>query len=115
MSAGLAKSSVGEGGLEVRKYRIVVCCGANIATSTIAVTKLAAMLPKQGIQADLIKCSIRELPSYQNVDLIVSTTLVPGARVPVVNGLPLVTGVGAEKVVEEIVQKLLGKESSSRG
>lgn len=88
------------------KYRIVVCCGANIATSTIAYSKLSAILKKNGIQADLIKCSVRDLQMYPNIDLIVSTTTVAGATVPVVKGLPLITGIGVDKLEQEVLEAL---------
>ena len=88
------------------KYRIVVCCGANMATSTIAYMKLQEILKKNGIPADLYKCSVRDLAMYPNADLIVSTTVIANAKVPVIKGLPLITGMGVDGLEKELVETL---------
>ncbi|NPV69222.1 MAG: PTS sugar transporter subunit IIB [Firmicutes bacterium] len=89
--------------------RILVACGTGIATSTMVADKVAEACRSAGIQADITQCKAIEVPSYagQGVDLIVTTTPVsPKTKVPVVNALPYLTGIGADEVSKQIIEKL---------
>lgn len=90
------------------KKRIVVACGTGIATSTVAADRISKECEKAGIDVDIIQCKVSEINSYlADADLIVSTTILPvKTDVPVVNGLPFITGIGIEKAVESIVKEL---------
>ncbi|MCL5045887.1 MAG: PTS sugar transporter subunit IIB [Actinobacteria bacterium] len=93
------------------KKRVLVACGTGIATSTVVATKVADACQKAGIPVEVIQCKAIEVPSYvaQGADLIVSTTILSQKfTVPVVNGLAYLTGIGADQVSEQIVQKLKG-------
>ncbi|HLS52864.1 MAG TPA: PTS sugar transporter subunit IIB [Tissierellaceae bacterium] len=90
--------------------KILVACGAGIATSTMASNKLKEGLKErgklQGVTID--QCKVAEVASKaQGYDLIVSTTQVPSrVEKPVVNGIPFLTGVGLDDAIEEVIEKL---------
>jgi PTS system galactitol-specific IIB component len=64
---------------------------------------------KEGIQVICKQCKAAEIPVYlqQGADLIVTTSQLrfdPG--IPVVKGLAFLTGIGTDKVLEEIMGHL---------
>ena len=66
---------------------------------------------KAGIAVVTKQCKAAEIQGYidQGADLIVSTTQMrfdPG--IPIKNGLPFLTGVGKDKLIEEILELLKG-------
>lgn len=90
--------------------KILVACGTGICTSTIAVNKLKAGLEKLGKlkEVTISQCKVAEVASKApEYDLIVCTTQVPSSvKTPVINGLPFLTGVGVDKLIEDVVSKL---------
>lgn len=90
--------------------KIVVACGAGIATSTVAIQKLKAGFEKRGLlnQVKFIQCTVAELPGkVEGNDMIVTTAqFSQNVDIPVVSGLPFITGIGAEKLIDDIVNKL---------
>lgn len=90
--------------------KILVACGTGIATSTMAAKKLEAALEARGLgkEVSINQCKVAELPFKANeYDLIVVTSRVAqDIKVPVVQGLPFLTGVGMDKTVDEIIEKL---------
>ncbi|UOF90401.1 PTS sugar transporter subunit IIB [Fodinisporobacter ferrooxydans] len=90
------------------KKRILVVCGTGVATSTVVNKKLSVFLKEKGIEAEILQGKVMEVKSLSaQVNLIVATTKVTAdVSVPVVNALPLLTGIGQEKVFSEILQHL---------
>jgi len=90
--------------------KILVACGTGICTSTMVVDKLKKELEKRAKGKDIIisQCKVAEVVSKaDNYDLVISTTQVSGnVSKPVISGLPFLTGVGVDKVVDEIIEKL---------
>ncbi|MCG8542140.1 MAG: PTS sugar transporter subunit IIB [Clostridia bacterium] len=90
--------------------KILIACGTGICTSTMAAKKLIAALEKRGKgnQVTTSQCKVSELASKENgYDLIISTTQVGGdIKLPVVQGVAFLTGVGIDKVVDEVIEKL---------
>lgn len=90
--------------------KILVACGTGIATSTMASDKIQKELDKRGVGSGIIinQCKVAEVPSMaNNYDLIVSTTQVSSSvERPVISGLAFLTGIGLDKVVDEIIEKL---------
>jgi PTS system galactitol-specific IIB component len=80
--------------------RILVVCGTGVATSTVVVQKVRAFCEAEGIDATISQAAVAELASgATNADLIVATTQVPGTvQIPVVHGLPFLTGIGVDAV-----------------
>ncbi len=99
-------------GTQKRKFRIASVCGAGLATSTWIATKLAEILAERGIDADIAEVKIMDLSlSASNYDLIVSASALGDAYgVPVVQTTSILTGVGLDETVEQIVAILEGKE-----
>jgi len=91
-----------------RTFTIVVSCGTAIATSTHVSLKLKEILGERGFLIHTIQCRIAEVTDYADQsDLVVTTAQVPyELKVPVINGLPFLTGLGIKEVIEEIVQIL---------
>ncbi|MBC7264435.1 MAG: PTS sugar transporter subunit IIB [Chloroflexi bacterium] len=92
-----------------KKYSIAICCGANIATSTIVTNRVKEWLTNEGIRAEFIKCKINELPNYKP-DIVISTTPVPDPGCPVFNGVPFVTNTNTGPVKQQILDCLKAME-----
>lgn len=92
-------------------YKIVVACGTAIATSTHVAIKLTELLQERGLRIHTTQCRVAEVPSFApNADLVIATAQVPyDIEVPVVNGLPFLTGIGIEEVIDNIVVLLTNK------
>jgi len=100
-------------GAGARLYKIVVSCGTAIATSTHVSIKLKEMLEERGLQVHTIQCRVVEVPHLApDADLVVSTAQVPfDISIPVVDGLPFLTGIGEKEVIDQIEQILRNRES----
>jgi PTS system galactitol-specific IIB component len=90
------------------KKRILIVCGTGIATSTHVAARVRDVCRQHGIDADIIQARVQEVPAYaHSVDLVIATTQVAYAlEVPVVSGIPFLTGMGEDKAEEQIVQHL---------
>jgi PTS system galactitol-specific IIB component len=90
--------------------RLLVSCGTGIATSTLAADKLKRLLKARGVTVTTTSCKAAEIVSKISTvrpHAIVSTTPVAvKVSVRVFNGLPLISGVGAEKLADEIAAYL---------
>lgn len=89
--------------------RILVACGNGIATSTVVATKVRQFLEEQGIQAETTQTKLMEVPGkVQGYDLLVTTGQFEGQTgdVPVVKGMPILTGIGADQTLQEILRYL---------
>jgi len=92
-----------------KKKNILFVCATGIATSTVAEEKTMDYLHEHGADADYVQANVSSLQQYDtsSIDLVVATTQVPyDLGVPVINALPLITGVGAEKVLENILKEV---------
>ena len=88
---------------------VIVSCGTAIATSTVAAKAIEEACKAAGIDVVTKQCKAAEIPVLleQGADLIVTTSQMrfdPG--IPVVKGLPFLTGIGIEAVVKEIIDIL---------
>jgi len=93
--------------------RVLIACGTAIATATHIRTKVAKLLEENGIEADLTQCRVTEVPFFlktKKTHLILTTSNVPDIEdIPVFNAVPLLTGIGREKLEQDIL-KVLKKE-----
>ncbi|EEX26466.1 PTS system, Lactose/Cellobiose specific IIB subunit [Limosilactobacillus fermentum 28-3-CHN] len=89
---------------------LMVVCGSGIATSTVVEGKIKEFLESKGVadKVKMLKGNIAEQVNHvDDYDAFVSTTVVPdNVKDKVISGLPILTGVGAENVYEEILEKL---------
>ena len=89
--------------------RILVACGNGIATSTVVATKVREYLQQHGIDVSTTQTKLMELPGkVQDYDLLVTTGQFDGQTggVPVIKGMPILTGIGADQTMEEILNLL---------
>ncbi len=86
---------------------ILISCGTGVVTSTLATNRLSKMLDERGYKGlyKTTQYKIAELASKDDgFDVIVHTTTVPSyLKTPCVNALPLVTGVGMDKVADQVI------------
>jgi len=90
--------------------KLLVICGAGHATSTIAVSKINKWLEAENYtdQVKIYQSKIAdELNKMDDYDAVVSTTIVPDSvKAKVINGLGLLTGIGADKIFEDVKTRL---------
>ncbi|MFL7813405.1 MAG: PTS sugar transporter subunit IIB [Anaerolineales bacterium] len=100
--------------MSTRTYTIVVSCGTAIATSTHVSLKLKEVLAERGLSIHTIQCRVSEVTDYaDHADLVVTTAQIPfDLNVPVINGLPFLTGVGIKEVIDSIEHELTTGEEN---
>lgn len=89
------------------KINIAVACGGGIFTTTVVTDKIKEILKKEKIPFSINPHKITEVPNLEGDDLIVvtgKTNAKNKAGAPVMLGLPLFTGVGAEQFTEELLE-----------
>lgn len=85
--------------------RILLACGMGVATSTVVINRLQEEMKARGLgnAYKATQCKIAEVPTKaSDFDFVIATTRVMDVGIPVVNGVPLLTGVGAAKIWDEI-------------
>jgi PTS system galactitol-specific IIB component len=85
---------------------VIVSCGTGIATSTVVAKSIEEACKAAGISVITKQCKAAEIQVLidQGADLIVTTSQMrsdPG--IPVIRGLAFLTGIGKDKVLEEII------------
>ncbi|MDY7075668.1 MAG: PTS sugar transporter subunit IIB [Chloroflexota bacterium] len=90
------------------KKRVAVICGASIVTSTIIEEKLKQLFKEKNIEVEISKGLTLEADRLaQNADLIVATAFLrTDYGVPVVDGVPFLTGVDVEETARQILEIL---------
>lgn len=94
-----------EGGSSLLKKILFVCATGGI-TSTVAENHIIEACKKGGVDVKTIRCSAPEVRSFvDDVDFIVSTAAIGNNYPkPVVDGLPFLTGIGRDELIEKIVE-----------
>lgn len=90
--------------------KIFVACGSGVVTSTIAINKLKEGLDDRHIPEEDYKIgqgSVGEIesnaPEYDAV-LVTSQYESDNVQIPIINGISLLTGVGADQVLDKIAK-----------
>lgn len=90
--------------------KLLVICGTGIATSTVVTGKIKDWLKENKLENEVQVFQGKvsdEIKSFDNYDVVVSTTIVPDQlQDKVVNGIPLLTGVGVDEFYAELKEKL---------
>lgn len=89
--------------------KILIACGNGIATSTVVATKVREYLNEKGLNVVTTQCKLMEVPGkIEGYDLLVTTGQFEGLTkgVPVVKGMPLLIGIGANELLTEIYDLL---------
>lgn len=91
--------------------RLLVICGCGHATSTVAIEKIRDYLKGENLdnQVEIIQSKIAsEENRLDEYDIVVSTTVVQAdLQDKVINGLPLLIGVGQDELFATIKEKVL--------
>lgn len=89
---------------------IVFVCGSGVATSTVVTNKIKDWLKEQGMDSNVKitqSTMMSELNNIDDYDAVVSTTTIPDTLTDkVISGLPLLTGIGGDEVLEQIGEKI---------
>ena len=100
------------------KYLIYVACGSAAASAALARRRLIDELAKRKIKANVEVHRILELPGQvasRKPDVVIVTAGQTPASLPddivIVKGIPLMTGFGIDKLVDDMLAELKGKES----
>lgn len=88
--------------------RVLVACGNGIATSTVVASKIRDYAEQEGVSIMTDQCKLMEVPGKgDNYDLVVTTGQFGGeVDTPVVGGMSLLTGIGQEDTLKEIMEYL---------
>ncbi len=92
------------------KKRIIVACGTGGVTSKNVAMKIEKFLKEKNVDCFIDTCKVvevREKAKLLKPDLVVSPTQLPEVGVPKVVATALLTGVGADKVYNEIYDILM--------
>lgn len=88
---------------------VLVSCGTAVATSTVVARAIEDACKQAGLRVNTRQCRATELKALvqQGADLIVTTTPVPkDIGIPVIQGLPFLTGIGRDAVLKQIIEVL---------
>jgi len=95
---------------ELIMKKLLIVCGTGVATSTVVTGKVKDFLKKNGLEkkVTLYQSKIAdEVNHLDDYDIVLSTTIVPDhLKEKVINGVPLLTGIGADKVFETIKKEI---------
>lgn len=88
--------------------KVLVICGTGIATSTVVAMKIQDFCESRNIPVVVSQGKVMDiLRGIEGYDLIVSTTPIPPKiTIPVIEGLPFLTGVGIDATLEKIAEAL---------
>lgn len=91
------------------KRKVIVACGGAVATSTLAAEEIKELCEAHGIQVEFVQCRINEIETFMDgVHLICTTAKVDRTfgDIPLVHGMPFISGVGMETLRETILTLL---------
>ena len=90
--------------------KIVLACGAGVATSAVVAQKVSALLDANGMEGayEIVQCALNEAKdACADADLLIATTVAPeGLTCPYVNGVPFLTGIGRPAAEQEVLEAL---------
>ncbi|EOT25743.1 PTS system, galactitol-specific IIB component [Enterococcus sp. DIV2402] len=89
----------------MKKVRVLIACGAGIATSTVVVKKVEDLFAEHHIPCEIQQIKISEAVGKQeNADMLISTTMLPTQyKIPAIQAMAFLTGIGTEKVEDKII------------
>ncbi|ERL09467.1 PTS sugar transporter subunit IIB [Olsenella profusa] len=89
--------------------RVLVACGNGVATSTVVASKIRDYCKERGLDVQTNQCRMIELHDKGDAyDLIVTSGKFsdPDVKTPCIMAISLLTGIGADKTLEQIYQAL---------
>ncbi len=93
------------------KKKVIVACGGAVATSTVAANKVVELCKNNNVDIEICQVRISEIESNLPADLIITTSKVKrDFGVPLLTGMPFISGVGVEKTEAKILKILREEE-----
>lgn len=90
--------------------KVLVACGTSIATATHAANTVLDLAKELGVQVDVAQCKAGEIKFKMQTfppDLVIAMTPVPDdLGVPVLSGVPFLSGVGLDQLKEQVTEIL---------
>ena len=88
--------------------KILVACGAGLATSTMVSQKIDSILESRNIPHKITQCTLAEIETNSSgMDLVVTTMKVnKNLSVPYMFGGPFLTGINEERATSELLEFL---------
>lgn len=92
-----------------REAKVLVVCADGVATSTVVLVTLREFLEERGIHSIFHQGRVLDANRTikgENFDFIVSTagtSLDIDADIPIISGVPFLTGIGKEEAFEQII------------
>ncbi|WP_054705619.1 PTS sugar transporter subunit IIB [Bacillus sp. JCM 19041] len=92
----------------MKKKKVLVACGAGIATSTVVNNAIEEMAKENGLKVDLVQIKISEVGAHRDTaDLLVTTAMTKTEYpFPVINARSFLTGIGTDQTKKEILEAL---------
>lgn len=91
--------------------KILLACSTGVATSTIVINRLNQAMESRGLKGQymITQCKTGEVAAKQDdYDFVVATAQLPPLKIDVINGVPLLTGIGAEAIWNDIAKRITG-------
>ncbi|MCP2378756.1 PTS sugar transporter subunit IIB [Cutibacterium modestum] len=90
--------------------RIIVACGSGVATSQTVASKVSRLLKERNISADVNAVDLKSVDRYlRDADVYISIVNEGTPReVPVISGIPFLTGVGQDKALNDLINVIAG-------
>lgn len=99
----------------MRTYKIVSMCGSGIATSSHIATSIKNGLENMGLPIEVSACGVKDIVTkigQFHPDIIVHTMSLESvdtsklSKIKTMNGLPFLTGVGKDKLLNDMKEYL---------
>lgn len=96
---------------------LVVACGGGIFTTTVVTDQVKEILKKEKIDHNVTPAKITEIANINNADLIITTGKTSAKNkngIPIMVGISLLTGVGADDFTEKLLAKIKEIEEAKK-
>lgn len=88
---------------------VLIACGNGVATSTVVASKVKDYCAAHGVDIQVTQCKMLEIHDKGNdYDLVVTSGKFsdPEVKTPCIMAISLLTGIGADKCLQQIVDAL---------
>ena len=91
----------------MKTLKVLVACGAGIATSTVVMKKVEELFATNNIPVNIEQIKISEAAGKQDgADMLISTTMLPTQyKIPAIQAMAFLTGIGTEKIEATIIEE----------
>lgn len=90
--------------------RVIVACGSGVATSQTVASKVEKLLKERKVNAKVEAVDIKSLKTIlKQSDVYISIVPVKEEHdIPVLNGIPFLTGIGVKEELDKLIKILEG-------